>query len=79
MADEQAKHSAVIAAFGEHFAKPGLVPKDLHRALLRAQRDRLVADYTADSVDAEAVRQDISAARDLIEVVRKFLESDSAG
>ena len=27
------KHSAVIAAFGKHFAKPGLVASELHRYL----------------------------------------------
>jgi uncharacterized protein (UPF0332 family) len=29
------KHSAVIAAFGEHFTKTGIVPPEFHRYLMR--------------------------------------------
>ena len=42
------KHSAVISAFGQHFAKTGLVPTHLHRAILTAQEDRQAADYGGD-------------------------------
>ncbi len=37
------RHSAVIAAFGEQFAKAGLVPVEFHRYLLKAQESRNVA------------------------------------
>ena len=30
------KHSAVISAFGQHFAKTGILPRHLHRAFLTA-------------------------------------------
>ena len=39
------KHSAVISAFGRHFAKTGIVPTRLHRAILIAQEDRQAGDY----------------------------------
>lgn len=39
------RHSAVIAAFGGRFAKPGLVPAEFDRYLLGAQESRNVADY----------------------------------
>ena len=39
------KHSAVIAAFGELFARTKRVPGELHRYLLDAQDLRHVADY----------------------------------
>ena len=39
------KHSAVISAFGQHFAKIGLLPQDLHRSLIEAQDMRNLSDY----------------------------------
>jgi len=39
------RHSAVISAFGQHFAHAGKVPQELHRYLLRAQELRLAGDY----------------------------------
>ena len=39
------KHSAVHAAFGEHFAKPGLVPVEYHQYLLRGMEVRHAGDY----------------------------------
>jgi len=41
------KHSAVIAAFGQHFAKTGKVPVQFHRYLIEAEKDRLIADYNS--------------------------------
>ena len=42
------RHSAVIAAFGQNFAKTGIVPADYHRHLIAAQQDRQSADYGSD-------------------------------
>jgi uncharacterized protein (UPF0332 family) len=39
------KHSAVIAAFGQHFARTGKVPAEFHRFLLTAQDLRHSGDY----------------------------------
>lgn len=39
------KHSAVIAKFGEHFAKPGKAPAEYHRYLIEASDSRNVGDY----------------------------------
>jgi uncharacterized protein (UPF0332 family) len=39
------KHSAVIAAFGERFAKTGRVPPEFHRYLLDGTDRRNVGDY----------------------------------
>ncbi len=39
------KHSAVIAAFGEQFAKTGRVPPEFHRYLIQAQDNRNLGDY----------------------------------
>jgi uncharacterized protein (UPF0332 family) len=42
------RHSAVIAAFGERFARTNRVPVELHRYLIDAERDRIRADYNVD-------------------------------
>ena len=39
------KHSAVIAKFGEHFAKTGIVPIEYHRYLIEGSDRRNVGDY----------------------------------
>jgi uncharacterized protein (UPF0332 family) len=50
-------HAAVIAAFGQYFAKTGRVPTKFHRYLIDAQAQRTRGDYDIDpglsSVDAE--------------------------
>jgi uncharacterized protein (UPF0332 family) len=39
------KHSAVIAAFGQHFARTGRVPVEFHRYLIEAGEQRNTGDY----------------------------------
>jgi uncharacterized protein (UPF0332 family) len=39
------RHAAVIAAFGQRFAKPGTVPVEFHRYLIEGQDKRNVGDY----------------------------------
>lgn len=38
-------HRAVVAAFGEHFIKSGLFPKEMHHWLHRAFEKRQLSDY----------------------------------
>ncbi len=52
------KHSAVVAAFGQHFANTGRLPKHLHLALVAAFRDRQLADYNP---SWEPAREDVEA------------------
>ena len=47
------KHSAVIAAFGQHFAKTGLIPAYFHQRLIKSQNKRVIGDYTAKSTLTE--------------------------
>jgi len=59
------KHSAVIAAFGQHFAKTKRVPPEFHRYLIEGEASRNVGDYDVSpglSSD-EAVKQITRAAR----------------
>ena len=39
------KHSAIIAAFGKHFAKTKIINPQYHNLLREAFRDRTVSDY----------------------------------
>lgn len=38
-------HAAVISAFGQYLARPGIVPAQYHRQLIDAQAQRTRADY----------------------------------
>jgi uncharacterized protein (UPF0332 family) len=40
------KHSGVIAAFGQNFAKTGQVPQKYHRYLIETEKLRKAADYS---------------------------------
>ena len=68
------KHSAVIAAFGQHFAKTRRVPPELHRYLIEGEASRNVGDYDVGpglSKD-EAIRQITRAAR-FLELAERLL------
>lgn len=68
------KHSAVISAFGQHFAKTGKVPIVLHNFLLEAQEHRHRGDYDqSDSVTHDQARQQISHAAEFIEVAERLI------
>ncbi len=69
------KHSAVVAAFGREFAKPGLLPVDFHTHLREAAEARNICDYQAVShVTEEAALQHISRAEDFLAATEKFLK-----
>ncbi len=38
-------HRAALAAFGEHFIKSGILPKEMHQWLHRAFEKRQISDY----------------------------------
>jgi uncharacterized protein (UPF0332 family) len=71
------KHSGAHAAFGQHFAKPGILDAKFHRWLLDAFDKRLMADYTAESVitpaDATVL---ISQAREFLDTARQYLAAE---
>ena len=72
------KHSAVISAFGQHLAKPGLVPTELHRFILEAQQHRLVADYTGDlRMTPDTTERDIQHAEAFLRRTKANLADDA--
>ena len=70
------KHGGVHGAFGEHFAKPGLLDPKYHRWLLAAFNKRITADYGVDAeLSAPEVQEMLTQARDFLEAARLFLGS----
>ncbi|RJP68207.1 MAG: HEPN domain-containing protein [Candidatus Abyssobacteria bacterium SURF_17] len=68
------KHSAVIAAFGQKFAKTGCVPQDFHRYLIEAEHSRNVGDYDigADLTEEDA-RKHIDRAEEFLKVGEQLI------
>ena len=68
------KHSAVIAAFGQHFAHPRIVPVEFHRHLKDAQEARLVGDYATEAtLTAAEVATLMSHAAAFLEVAERLI------
>jgi uncharacterized protein (UPF0332 family) len=68
------KHTGVISAFGEHFAKPNLVTEDLHRMLLNAYELRSTGDYEyMEDVTKEETEALLADAERFIAAIREKL------
>ncbi len=74
-----AKHSGVIGAFGSEFAKPGLIPVQLHRHLINAFDDRLKATYDYETVVSEdKATKTLQRAEEFVAAIEKFLRESEA-
>lgn len=67
-----ASHSAVIAAFGQHFARTGRVPPEYHRFLIEGQELRLDADYELPEVPVSEAEQQIERAEKFLGLAQEF-------
>jgi len=68
------KHSAVIAAFGQHLAGTGVVSTDLHRFLIEGHALRQVGDYgMAVEITEEQAELQITRARAFIADAERLL------
>lgn len=66
-------HRGVAGAFGEHFAKTGLVPRALGRDLSRALEKRLVSDYSPERAMTRAEAEELTrSARTFVDAVRSL-------
>jgi len=63
------KHGGIHAAYGEHFAKTGVLDPRFHRWLLDAFDKRLLGDY---GFEAEVRRDEVMA---MLDQARQFLHS----
>lgn len=69
------KHSAVHAAFGEHFAKTKEMNVKFHRWLLNSFDKRLIGDYEVDTnIEMEVAVNVIHQAREFLEAAQEYLE-----
>jgi uncharacterized protein (UPF0332 family) len=68
------KHSAVIAAFGQHFARTGKVPVEFHRYLLAAQDLRHSGDYgPPHAVTLDQAREQITHAEAFLSLAYRLI------
>jgi uncharacterized protein (UPF0332 family) len=68
------KHSAVIAAFGQHFAKTGRVPAEYHRYLIENEQLRNLGDYDVQSglTENDATEQ-LTRAEDFLKLAERII------
>ncbi len=72
-------HRAAIAAFGKHFIKSGLLPKEMHHWLHRAFEKRQISDYEFMSVISETEVTDLQEkAEEFIKRAEVFLQTSLA-
>jgi uncharacterized protein (UPF0332 family) len=68
------KHGSVHAAFGEHFAKGGVLDPKFHRWLLDAYDQRILGDYGLDvSLTTEDGVRVSDQAREFLQAARTYL------
>ena len=67
------RHSAVIAAFGQHFAGEELLPSELHTNLQSAFRHRNLGDYSTDPFLGETADRILRDATAFVDSVRAYL------
>lgn len=72
------KHSGVHSAYGEHFAKTGVLDPKFHRWMLDAFDRRLKGDYDVEmDIDAETVTIMLEQAREFLMVAKRYLETST--
>lgn len=72
-------HSAVISAFGQHFAKTGRVPAGYHRALIKAEEIRRRGDYGPfDEVTQADAEEQVTQAERFLDLASRLIEERSA-
>lgn len=68
------KHGGVHGAFGEHFAKTGVLDPKYHQWLLEAFEERITADYeVGESIEASKAETMIQRAREFLKAVQSYL------
>ena len=67
-------HKGVISAFGEHFVKTGVFPKELGRELNRAFEKRQIGDYEYTSlISNEEAEEILNSGRQFIKTIENWL------
>lgn len=72
-------HKGVISAFGEHFLRTGVLPKELGRELNRAFEKRQISDYEYKFVISEQEAEKILVnGKKLVEKIVQYLKGEKA-
>lgn len=71
-------HKGVISAFGEHFVKTGIFPKEMGRELNRAFEKRQIGDYEYTFVisDDEAEEM-LRSGQEFVSTIARWLDTNS--
>jgi len=70
------RHKDVIAYFNQHYLKTEKFPKQISRKITQASKVREDSDYDDEFIPTdEQTKNQIDTARELIELVKKYLES----
>ena len=70
------RHKDVIAYFNQHYIKTEKFPKQISRKITQASKVREDSDYDDEFIPTdEQTKNQIDTARELIELVEKYLES----
>ena len=73
------KHSAVISAFGQNYAKTGKVPTKFHKYLIKWEIVRTRADYDTHTVTTEEEAQEaIINAKEFIDFAKEYFKNDNS-
>lgn len=71
------KHSAVIAAFNQHFVKTAVFPQEFSKFISRLFREREAGDYEFDlSIQAGEAEEDIRIAGQVLEAIVAYLTQE---
>ena len=73
---KRAKHSGVIAAFGQRLVKPGKFTVEHQRVLQAAFRDRSAGDYAGVFPSREEVERRLEEAESFVQAVADFLKAE---
>ena len=72
----RSKHQGLIAAFGEHFVKPGLIEPRYGRILHNVYQARLDSDYAPHpDLDEASATEAVNEAEDFVNRLARLLES----
>jgi len=73
------KHGSVHAAYGEHFAKTGVLDPKFHRWLIAAFNTRIKTEYDIEpAIDHEAASRTIEQAGEFLKTAREHLEKQAS-
>ena len=75
----RSKHQGIVASFGEHFVKQGLIEPEYGRTLNDAFHARLDSDYAPyPNPDPDAVQQLVERAQAFVERISRYLKEVEA-